>query len=218
MRQRGNPPQRSQRWSCPLSVQGVWVLGAVRAGRRGQSGAVRAGRGPVSRAQFPAQHRPGDGRGADDDCQAAKKKRRSPRCSCPDYARKRRSARSWKSWKSMSSGASWATNSAGLVVACGRTGPAAHRGLDAGQPGRSPVAPALAVATPPVSPPLLIFYRPVESLRQGAAALAAPALCQGRGPDQHRRSHQLLLALALRRARAQVLLLQQILGHAYGPN
>ena len=79
MRQRGNSPQRSQRRSCPLPVQGLRPPSAVRAGRCGQSGAVRAGRGPIGRAQFPAQHRPRDGRGADDDCQAAKKKRRLPR-------------------------------------------------------------------------------------------------------------------------------------------
>ena len=42
-----------------------------------------------------------------------------------------------------------------------------------------------------VSPPLLVLHRPVESLRQSAAPLAAPALCQGRRPDQYRRSYQL---------------------------
>ena len=69
-----------------------------------------------------------------------------------------------------------------------------------------------------VSPPLLVLHRPVESLRQSAAPLAAPALCQGRRPDQYRRSYQLRIGPALRRAGAQVLFLQQIIGHAYRPN
>ena len=70
-----------------------------------------------------------------------------------------------------------------------RAGPAAHRGLDAGQPGPSAPAPVVAVAAGALPPALLVLHRRVESLRQGAAAVAAPAQPQRRGADQHRRGY-----------------------------
>ena len=93
----------------------------------------------------------------------------------------------------------------GAALAGHRTGPAAHYGLNAGQPGRSALAP-LAIVAGALPPALLALYRPVEGLRQGAAALAAPALPQRREPDQYHRGHYLFPPPALRRARAQVLL------------
>jgi len=67
-------------------------------------------------------------------------------------------------------------------------------------------------------PPLLVLHRPVEGLHHGLTPLAAPALSQGRRPDQPRRGHQLFASPTLRRAGAQTLLVQQILGHAQRPN
>ena len=117
MWQRGNSPQRPQRRPCPLSVQCVWLPSAVCVGCCGQSRAVCAGRGLVGRAQFPAQHCPRHGRGADDDCQTAKKKRRPFRCPCLGYVRRRRNAKNGKSWNWMSCEASWATK--GVRSGCG---------------------------------------------------------------------------------------------------
>ena len=64
----------------------------------------------------------------------------------------------------------------GVALAGRRTGPAAYCGLDAGQPGRSAPAPPLAGPPRALPSPLLALYRPVEGLREGPAALAAPAL------------------------------------------
>ena len=60
--------------------------------------------------------------------------------------------------------------------------------LDAGQLGRSAFAQVMADLAGTLLP-LLALHRPVGSLRQGLAPLAAPTLPQGRGPDQHRRDH-----------------------------
>lgn len=85
-----------------------------------------------------------------------------------------------------------------------------------GRRGHGP--PPLAGAAPALPPALLVFYGPVSGLWPGVANRPAPALSQGRGPNQHRRSAKLLPASALRRIGAQILLLQQIAAHARGAN
>ena len=62
------------------------------------------------------------------------------------------------------------------------------------------------------------YCRLIAGLCPSLAALAAPAFPQRRRADQHRRSGQLRAAPAMRRAGAQILLLQQMLGDAQGPN
>lgn len=73
-------------------------------------------------------------------------------------------------------------------------------------------------ALPPLLPSLLVLHRPVEGPRQGAAPLAPRPLSQRRRTDQYRRSHQLFIAAAPWRTRPQILLVQQIFGHAHRPN
>ncbi len=61
LQQRTNSLQQHARRPAEVPVQGLRVPGAVRAGGRGQSGAVCPGRGLAHRAQLPAQHRPRHG-------------------------------------------------------------------------------------------------------------------------------------------------------------
>ena len=98
------------------------------------------------------------------------------------------------------------------------TGPSVHRGLGAGRLQRRHRQAAMAGLAAPLPAALLVFYRLAAGLRTGLAALAAPALPQRRRTNQHRRSGQLRPAPAVRRAGAQILLLQQKPVDARGPN
>ena len=126
----------------------------VRAGGGAQSRPIRAGRCPVERALLAAQHCPAHGYGPQADCQTNKKKRRSFRRPCCRGARPKPSASGGKCSGSMSSGALWAPKDE--KCGAGWSSNAPGGALAPGQPGRSPVAQAVAVVADAL-PPTLLF-------------------------------------------------------------
>ena len=117
MRQRVDSSQRQQKGAAQVPVHGMPLPRSVRAGGRAQSRPVRPGRCPVKRAQLAAQHCSAHGRGAHDDCQTDKKKRRSPCRPCRRDARRKPSASGGKCWNSMNCGVLWAV--ASVRFGCG---------------------------------------------------------------------------------------------------